>query len=208
VSSGLVLAYGFEEASGTTATDASPAKNNGTLNGATGVAGGRFGRALSFDGVNDRVDVPDSASLDLSNGMTLEAWVRPTTNSGWRTALMKERGANLAYALYASNGAKPDTENFTGAENAATAPSALPLNAWTHLASTYDGTALRLFVNGAQVASKAASGAMPNTANPLRIGGNAIWGEYFSGLIDEVRVYNRALSAAEVGADMNAAVKP
>ncbi len=208
VSSGLVLAYGFEETSGTLAADASPAKNNGTVNGATSTASGRFGRALSFDGVNDRVDVPDAASLDLTGAMTLEAWVRPTTNAGWRTALLKERGANLVYALYASNGARPTTENFSAAENAAAGPSALALNAWTHLASTFDGSALRLYVNGTQVASKAASGVMPNTANPLRIGGNAVWGEYFSGLIDEVRVYNRALSAVEIVADMNAPANP
>jgi glucose/arabinose dehydrogenase len=208
VSSDLVLAFGFNETAGPVATDVSPAKNNGTVSGATSTASGRFGRALSFDGVNDRVDVPDAASLDLSSAMTLEAWVRPTTNSGWRTAVLKERGANLVYALYTSNGARPNTENFSGTENAAAGPRALALNAWTHIASTYDGSALRLFVNGTQVASKPASGTMPNTANPLRIGGNAVWGEYFSGLIDEVRVYNRALSAAEIAADMNAAVTP
>jgi hypothetical protein len=141
--------------------------------------------------------------------MTLEAWVRPTTNAGWRTAIIKERGTTgLLYALYASNGAKPRTENFTGAENAAAGTAALPLNAWSHLASTYDGTTLRFFVNGTQTGSKATTGAMPNTASPLRIGGNAIWGEYFSGLIDEVRVYNRALNAAEITADMNAKVVP
>ncbi|HEX6154024.1 MAG TPA: LamG-like jellyroll fold domain-containing protein [Solirubrobacterales bacterium] len=204
---GLVAAYGFEETSGTAAKDASNFENNGTLNGATSTASGKFGRALSFDGVNDRVDVPDAASLDLSAGMTLEAWVRPTTNTGWRTAILKERGTdNLAYALFASNGARPRTENFTGVENDATSPTALPLNAWSHLASTYDGTTLRLFVNGTQVATEATGGAMPSTANPLRIGGNAVWGEYFSGLIDEVRVYNRPLSGAEIGADMNTAI--
>jgi hypothetical protein len=208
-STGLVLGFGFEETSGTLATDASSAKNNGTLNGPVSTASGRFGRALSFDGVNDRVDVPDAPSLDLSTGMTLEAWVKPTTNGGWRTAVMKERGTNdLLYALYASNGARPTTEAFTGVENASPGTGGLALNAWSHLASTYDGTTLRLYVNGTQVSSKAATGAMPNTANPLRIGGNAPWGEYFSGLIDEVRVYNRALSAAEIGADMNAKVGP
>ena len=207
--SGLVLAYGFEETSGTVATDASPVKNNGTVNGATGTASGRFGRALSFDGVNDRVDVPDAASLDLSAAMTLEAWVRPTSNSGWRTALIKERGTtDLVYGLYSSSGAAPNTENVTNVKNVATGPGPLALNTWSHLASTYDGSALRLFVNGTQVATKAVSGAMPNTVNPLRIGGNAVWGEYFSGLIDEVRVYNRALSAAEIGVDMNAKVNP
>jgi len=206
---GLVLAYGFEESAGTAAGDASPAKNNGTVSGATRTASGKFGRALSFDGVNDRVDVPDSSSLDLSNAMTLEAWVRPASNSGWRSVVIKERGTtSMVYALYSSSGTNPIVENFTKAVNGILGPSPLPLNAWTHLASTYDGTALRLFVNGSQVASKAITGTMPATANLLRIGGNVVWGDYFSGLIDEVRVYDRALSVAEIGADMNAAVAP
>jgi len=206
---GLVLGYGFEETSGATANDVSPFKNNGTINGPTSTASGKYGRALSFDGTNDRVDVPDAASLDLTTGMTLEAWVKPTTVTGWRTAILKERGTNdLLYALYASNGAKPQAEAFTGAENSSGGPTALPLNAWSHIASTYDGTTLRLYVNGVQASSKAVTGSMPNTANPLRIGGNAPWGEYFSGLIDEVRVYNRALTASEIGADMNAKVVP
>jgi glucose/arabinose dehydrogenase/PKD repeat protein len=208
-SNGLVLAYGFEETSGITANDSSPAKNNGTLvNGPISTASGKFGRALSFDGVNDRVDVPDSNSLDLTTGMTLEAWVKPTTISGWRTAILKERGSDLNYALYASNGTKPRTENYTGTENAATGTAGIPLNAWTHLASTYDGTNLKLYVNGTLATTKATTGAMPNTANPLHIGGNAVWGEYFSGLIDEVRIYNRALNEAEVKTDMNTAVGP
>ncbi|HVQ58803.1 MAG TPA: LamG-like jellyroll fold domain-containing protein [Solirubrobacterales bacterium] len=207
---GLVLALGFNETSGVTATDASPSKNNGTVSGATSVAGGKIGRALSFDGVNDKVDVPDAASLDLTTGMTLEAWVNPTTKTGYRTALMKERNKDLVYALYASNGSTPKLENFTATENAATAPAAnsLPLNTWSHLAATYDGTTLRLYVNGTQVATKAATGAMPNTANPLRIGGNSVWGEYFSGLVDEVRVYNRALTAGEIATDMTTAIAP
>jgi glucose/arabinose dehydrogenase len=204
---GLVLAYAFEETSGTSATDVSAAKNNGTVNGATRTASGKFGRALSFDGVNDRVDVPDAASLDLTTGMTLEAWVKPTTNAGWRTAILKELGASdLAYALYTSDGAKPRAETRTGAYNTAAGTAALPLNAWSHLASTYDGATLRFFVNGVQVGAKSVTGSMPATANPLRIGGNIVWGEYFSGLIDEVRVYNRALTATEIGTDMNAAI--
>ncbi len=205
---GLVLGLGFEEASGSAATDASPSKNNGTLNGATRTTAGRFGSALSFNGASDRVDVPDAASLDLTTAMTLEAWVRPTSNVGWRTAIFKERAAaGHAYALYSSEGNAPIAENFIGSTyNGAAAANPLPLDAWSHIATTYDGAALRLFVNGTQVATKAATGAMPATANPLRIGGNTLWGEYFAGLIDEVRVYNRALSAAEIQSDMNAAI--
>ena len=84
----------------------------------------------------------------------------------------------------------------------------MPLNAWTHLAATYDGATLRLYVNGAQVGSKAVSGAIATSTGPLRIGGDSIWGEYFSGLLDDVRVYKRALSASEIQTDTNTPVSP
>src|SRR5688500_5306134 len=75
-STGLVAAYGFEEPSGTTAIDTSLAGNTGTLSsGVTRSTAGRFGRALSFGAAGQRVNVADSNSLDLSTGMTLEAWV-------------------------------------------------------------------------------------------------------------------------------------
>ena len=76
-STGLVAAYGFEEASGTAVTDASGTGNAGTTNGPTRITTGRFGRALNFDGVNDLVMIPDASSLDLTNRMTLEAYVYP-----------------------------------------------------------------------------------------------------------------------------------
>jgi Concanavalin A-like lectin/glucanases superfamily len=85
---------------------------------------------------------------------------------------------------------------------------AAPLNVWTHLAATYDGTTLRLFVNGAQTGSRAVSGALLTSTGVLRIGGNSLWGEYFAGRIDEVRIYNRALTLAEIQADSNAPVLP
>ena len=76
------------------------------------------------------------------------------------------------------------------------------LNTWTHLAVTYDGATLRMFVNGVQVSSEAAPGGAVATNGALRIGGNAFWGEFFKGIIDEVRIYNRALTASEVLTDM------
>ena len=85
---------------------------------------------------------------------------------------------------------------------------ALPAGTWSHLAATYDGSQLRLYVNGTQVAQTAASGSIATSTAPLRIGGNAVWGEWFSGWIDEVRVYGRALSAAEIQDDMNTSVVP
>ena len=102
---GLVGAWSFNAGSGTTAADSSGFGNTGTLNGATWTPSGQSGPALFFDGVNDRVDIPDSASLGLTTGMTLEAWVRPTTTTGWRSVLVKERPGGRVYSLYSSDGA-------------------------------------------------------------------------------------------------------
>jgi Concanavalin A-like lectin/glucanases superfamily len=81
-----------------------------------------------------------------------------------------------------------------------------PVKHWSHLAVSYDGTALRLYVNGAQVSRRATSGTILRTTDPLWIGGNQPYGEYFRGLIDEVRVYDRALGPAEVRAEMSAPI--
>ena len=67
---------------------------------------------------------------------------------------------------------------------------------------TYDGAALRVFRNGTQAATDGRTGAIQTSTGALRIGGNLIWGEYLDGRIDEVRIYNRALSAGEISADM------
>jgi hypothetical protein len=79
----------------------------------------------------------------------------------------------------------------------------LPLNAWSHLAATYDGATVRLYVNGVQVAATVAKDSIITTTGALRIGGNSIWGEFFTGRIDEIRLYNRVLTAAEIQADVN-----
>jgi hypothetical protein len=202
---GLVVAYGFNEGSGSTTADASGNSNTGTVSGAAWTTSGRYGSALSFNGSSNRVDINDANSLDLTTGMTLEAWVYPTTLSGWRTVILKEASGGLAYALYAyDNAPRPAAYiNTGGSDLSAAGTSGISLNTWTHLAATYDGSTLRLFVNGTQTGSRTASGSIRVSTNYLRIGGNTLWGEYFSGLIDEVRIYNRALSQAEIQTDMN-----
>ena len=80
----------------------------------------------------------------------------------------------------------------------------MPLDTWAHVAATYDGATLRLYVDGSLVASVAATGAISTSTGALRIGGNVLWGEYFQGLIDEVRVYNRALTLSQIQSDMAA----
>jgi hypothetical protein len=82
----------------------------------------------------------------------------------------------------------------------------LVANSWIHLAATYNGTRQRLYVNGIRVASRPQSGSIQTSSWPLRFGGNVVWGEFFKGLIDEVRLYNRALTQAEILIDMNTPV--
>jgi glucose/arabinose dehydrogenase len=203
---GLVGAWSFNEASGTTAGDTSGAGNNGTISGPARTTG-KYGGALSFDGVNDWVTIPDANSLDLTTRMTLEAWVRPTGLGYWRAVMLKEQPGQLAYALYAStDNDRPSGHVFTTGDMMLRGPSVLPANAWSHLAYTWDGATARMYVNGTQVASAALTGTAKTSSLPLRIGGNAVWGEWFSGAIDEVRVYNRALSAAEIAVDRDTAI--
>src|SRR5205823_8390013 len=205
---GLVAAYGFNEGSGTTAADASGRGNTGTLSNATWSASGKYGGALSFNGVNAWVTVADAASLDLTGALTLEAWVNPIAIVTGRTVILKEAGTEEVYSLYADeNMPRPlAAVRINSAYSTTTGTTQLPINTWTHLASTYDGTTLRLYVNGTQVGSTPTTGNIDVSSGVLRIGGNAIWGEYFSGLIDEVRIYNRALTAAQIQTDMNTPV--
>ena len=200
---GLVAAYGLNAGSGSSAADSSAAGNTGTVSGATWTAAGRYGSALSFDGINDWVTTPDANSLDLTNAMTLEAWVRPSALGSWRTVIFKERPGGVVYGLFANQGgSRPLGQVFIGSERNATGTSALPLNVWTHLATTYDGSFVRLYVNGTLASSTAVTGAMAASTGVLHLGGNSVWGEWFAGLIDEVRVYNRVRSAAEIQQDM------
>jgi hypothetical protein len=208
---GLVGAWGFEEGSGATTADASGHALAGTLTNAAWAAAGKFGKAISFNGTNAWVTVADNALLHLTTGLTVEAWVKPAAAStDWTAAVLKERGTTgLAYGLYAADGPnKPPAGyiNRSGTVVEAAGASALPLNAWTHLAVTYDATTIRLYVNGTQVGTKAQTGSINSSTAPLRFGGDSVWGEYFNGLIDEVRVYSVALTAAQVQADMNTPV--
>lgn len=208
---GLIAAYSFDEGSGASAGDATGTGHAAALTNATWAAAGHAGAALSFNGTNAWATVADAADLRLTTGMTIEAWVRPASQAGWRTVVMKERPGGLSYALYSSDDSnRPPAGygNTGGSDTAAVGSAAIPLNAWVHLAATYDGSALRLYVGGALAGTTPLAGSLLSSTSPLRIGGNGVWGEYFSGLIDDVRVYNRPLGQAEIASDMNSPVAP
>src|SRR5215467_13558651 len=136
---GLVAAYGFDEGSGTTVTDASGNGNNGTITNATWATAGKFGKALSFNGSNARVTIPDAASLHLTNGMTLEAWVNPSTVTGaWRDVIYK--GDDSYYLEGTSDSSsRPAGGGSWSSAGPLYGTAALTANTWTHLALTYDG---------------------------------------------------------------------
>ncbi len=204
-----MAAYGFDEGSGTTVTDESGNGHNGTVANTTWAATGKYGKALSFNGTSALVTIPDAASLHLTTGMTLEAWVNPSTvNANWRDVIYK---GNDNYYLEgtSSNASKPDAGLIAGGSYGdAFGTAALSANTWSYLAETYDGTTVRLYVNGTQVASTAHTGAITTSTNPLQIGGDSIYGQYFAGMIDEVRVYNVALTATQIQTDQTTPITP
>ena len=157
---GLVAAYAFDEGSGTTVADASGGGNNGAVANATWMSAGKYGGALEFDGSGARVLVPDADSLRLTTAMTLEAWVNPSTVSdAWRDVIYK---GNDNYYLSATStqpsGVPAGGGIFDGSYGEAFGTSVLAPNTWTHLAVTYDGSALSLYVNGAPASSLAKTG--------------------------------------------------
>jgi hypothetical protein len=209
---GLVAAYNFNQGTGTQLTDISGLGNHGAITGATWTTSGRNGSALQFNGTSNLVTVPDTNALDLTTNMTLEAWVYPTVApTGWRTIIAKEMTGNVTYYLHActSSSNRPATGARIGSvDQVLYGGTRLTANTWVHVAATYDGAMQRLFINGVQVASRAQTGAMIVSTGAVRIGGNQMFGEYFQGRIDDLRIYNRALSAAEITADMNTPVGP
>ena len=206
---GLVAAYSFDEKNGSTVADASGNGNTGTISNATWTSTAKHGSALTFNGSSSMVTIQPSASLALTTGTTFEAWVRPTgTNSRWRSVMFKDQPQELLYALYAnSDRGRPAGIAYTGgAERTAYGSNSVPTSTWTHLAVTHDGTNARLYVNGTLVSTVATPGTKPSVNGALRIGGNGVWKEWFKGQIDDVRVYDRALTAAEIGSDLATAV--
>src|SRR4029077_9850703 len=138
---------------------------------------------------------------------TLEAWVYPTTvNSAWRDVIYKGNDNYYLEGTSTTSSRPAAGAIFGGVYGEVYGTNALTANTWSHLAATYDGATMRLYVNGVQVASRAQTGAIATSTNPLQIGGDSIYGQYFAGRIDEVRVYNQALNQTEIQADMNTPV--
>ena len=195
-----VVSFSFSEGRGSRITD--NLGRAGRIRGAQWTDG-VVGNALSFDGNNDWVTVADRDDLDFSNHLTMSVWVKPDSVGDWQSVILKENRGGLAYGLYTSNdqGLPAAYVNLGGSDIGVTGSSPLQLNQWSHLAATFDGSNLKLFVNGQQVGQVAASGNIIATSGKLRLGGNRVWGEYFHGDLDEAKIYGEALSAAQIDSE-------
>ena len=206
-----VAAYSFDAGEGATAEDVTGNEHDGTIEGASWFDNGKYGKALSFDGENDCVTIADAEDLRITEELTVEAWVKPSSPVSDDPVIYKdtwgETGHAVGIGIY--NSGKPEAfiGEGEGEFESVVASKAIEANVWSHLAFTYDGAHMRLYVDGELVASKAQSEGPPWGEGDLMIGCNPNYPEHFEGLIDEVRIYNRALGAGEVAADIGAGLQ-
>ena len=224
---GLVLSLPFDEGSGTTAADASGNGNTGTMNGAAWNAQGHAGSSLTFDGVNDWVSVNDADSLDIAGSFTISIWANFTgLPASSRVTVLIEKGvvtseaggSNENYGIFVIGGPLSTCttgycilaqyESSAGTDYTATwGNSGISAGSWYHIAGVHDAVAdtLTLYVNGIQRAQNTVATGIPDTnSEPVEMGENAdaypTYGVFFSGLLDDARIYNRALSQEEIQA--------
>jgi glucose/arabinose dehydrogenase/PKD repeat protein/fibronectin type 3 domain-containing protein len=209
---GVVAAWGFNEGSGASTADASGNNNTATLVGGPTWVAGKYGKAVSFDQVNDYLSVPNSFSLNIAgSAMTLSMWINTGSISSDSVVLAKFWNTNMSSPYYQYglelSGGKPKFYIGTSAGLVgAGMDTALALNQWTHLAVVFNGSTAQFYLNGTLVATKSLVASITARGMPLRIGADADPWQFYKGSLDNVRIYNRALSALEVTVDMNSGI--
>lgn len=209
MTNGLVGLWSFNgpDLSGTTAYDRSGQGNNGTLTNGPAITEGRIGQALSFDGTNDYVNIPVSASLHAdffhNNNWTISMWVKPTL-AGDATQELFMGVWHKPRIYFSSPGGGLNFCGFVSSVYVCFAQPAgfFTANAWTHLLITSDGTNYIVYKNGVQSTSVAYQ-QIDTAATAFRIGRDGSSSSHFGGSLDDIRVYSRALSATEVAALYN-----
>ena len=210
--SGLAAYFKLNDGSGATATN-STGGTNGTLQGSPSWVASpaeHAGNALNFDGVDDIVTIADHNSLDITTAITIEAWVYATKNSGIQNVVSKSSQAmNNGYIFPRTDNGWTSVIMYLYIGSFRTLSAAYPgLNAWHHVAATYDGTTMRLYINGVQAASQAQTGTINANTNNLVFGNQPGYSEYFGGSVDEVRVWNVARTQAQIQGNMNNTLDP
>jgi CSLREA domain-containing protein/uncharacterized repeat protein (TIGR01451 family) len=179
--------------------------NDGTLlNGATFTAG-KVGQAFLFDGDDDQVNIPHNANLNPGSQFTIEAWVNPSDSEHGRPIAQKRSNGNAytfetTHSPYGPDDGLQFVVWFNHAPTSLQTPAGvLPKDEWHHVAATYNGTLLRIFVDGVQQAETSGSGAIDDSDADVVIGQNVVISDFaWKGAIDELSFYSRALSQAEL----------
>jgi len=171
--------------------------------------------ALDFDGINSDTELPNSLITAISQDLTIEAWVKPRTTGGWESIVhnMEWTGGGSpvfsGYSLVIHPGGIIRASIFTGTNNqySIVSPTGISTGTWSHVAMTYEGTTLSIFINGVLVASQAASGAIDYNPSPLGyyIGRyhDSNESHYFDGEIEEVRLWDVARTEDEIRENMH-----
>ena len=207
IPAGLVAAYAFDEGSGTTVTDASGHGLTGTIVGATWTTSGKYGNALSFDGSSSYVDLGNPTALQLTGSMTLSAWVKAAANPADDGQIIAKSDNTSGWQLKTS----PDTGPHTFGVGVSPSSTSLiqrysttvrSLSTWYHVAGVYNATTktLDIYVNGV-LDNGSLTGTVPAAQFNASVNANIgrrTGGFYFNGIIDEVQIYNRALTQAEI----------
>lgn len=186
---GPVAEWMFDEGSGNVVKDMTGNGNDGKINGATWVKQGD-GYAMSFDGLDDVIDCGVGSTLDISGNLTLQAWIRPT-DMGWAGACVVGKSYNQYQLLYSTRGLCW----FYVGQGSNSVGNKLALNQWWHVTGTYDGDRRRIYINGRLAGSAKSPAPKPGKVSFI-MGG--LSGKFFQGQVDNVRVYDRAISEEEM----------
>jgi predicted ribosomally synthesized peptide with SipW-like signal peptide len=194
---GLVGYWPLNSVEDGTAEDRSGNGNDGTVQGDVSAVAGQVAGAGSFDGNGDYVEIPDDQSLGVTN-VTVSAWVY---RDGSKNRVYVVDGRDHNYGIKFDDGTSTPrffiwVNNSVKTLNASSGD--IPDQTWTHVAGTYDGSELNIYVNGANEGTRAVSGAIDVSSGPGRIGDYIGGGYEFRGRIDDVRIYDRALSELEI----------
>ena len=187
--------------SGTSATDSTSNANNAVYAGnLPNVVTGKIGNAQSLNGSTGRAEAPNSTSLSLSSTVSINAWVNPTALVNYGRIAAKSTATNASpwteYGLLFDNASHLRAEIATGTtQHALNGTTAIPTGTWSFASSAYDGSSLKLYLNGAQQGSLSFTGSIATNTMPLSIGRSGYSADYFNGILDEIWVSNVARSA-------------
>ncbi len=204
---GLVAHWAFEEASGTTAVDSSGNNNHGTLVNGPSRTVGKIGGALNFDGNDDYVNVPNSTTLDQgleNNGFSVAAWVKYdafySDAQNDDAAIVEKDGDRFMLGLQGTGNNEPRFRLTTSISCVTMSGATLATGVWYHFVGIYDGMQMRLYRDGVAIANVFTAGTVSMSPADIHIGLRSAANANLDGVIDEVRLYNRALTLEEVQA--------